>query len=115
MSAAKVLGRISVRGAALAGMTLAAGCTWVEPDAGGATMHVAHRETETTHCTDLGRTVTVSVKHEVLGVERNALKVADELESLARNEAATIPGADTVRALGPVVAGEQRFGVYRCQ
>ena len=64
-------------------------------------------------CADKG-TVTVSVRHKVGFYERNDLKVRDELESLARNEA-TGMGADTVQALGDPVDGEQKFGAYDCR
>lgn len=94
---------------------LAAACTWVEPDAGGKTIRVAYDEASTRGCVDLRRSVTVSVKHEVAGIERNRLKVLDELESLARNEAARMAEADTVRATGPVRAGEQSYAVYDCR
>jgi hypothetical protein len=90
------------------------GCTWVEPDAGGKTIRVAYDE-DLSHCTDLRRTITVSVKHDIAGIERNELKVRDELESLARNEAGNDRDADTVQALGEPSGGEQRFAVYRCR
>ena len=90
-------------------------CTWVEPDAGGRMIRVAYEEASTAGCVDLRRTVTVSVKHEVAGIARDRRKVLDELESLARNEAARIAEADTVRALGPVVDGEQSYQVYDCR
>lgn len=90
-------------------------CTWVEPDAGGRTIRVAYDEAATAGCVDLRRTVTVSVKHEIAGIERDRRKVLDELESLARNDAAGVPEADTVRALGPVSDGEQAYGIYDCR
>jgi hypothetical protein len=90
-------------------------CTWVEPDAGGRMIRVAYDEPATSGCVDLKRTITVSVKHEIAGIERDRRKVLDELESLARNEAARIPEADTVRALGPVSNGEQGYGVFDCR
>jgi hypothetical protein len=90
----------------------AAACTWVEPDANGRNVRVVYDGTLEGACRALG-TVTVSVKHEVAGIERNRLKVQDELESLARNEAATM-GGDSVQALGEPSGGEQRYGVYRC-
>ena len=57
--------------------------------------------------------VSVSVKHNVAFYERNALRVRDELETLARNEG---PGlqADTLQPLGEPADGEQRFAAYRC-
>ena len=46
-------------------------------------------------------------------IERNALKVRDELETLARNEA---PGlqADTIHPLDEPRGGSQRFAAWRC-
>lgn len=38
----------------------------------------------------------------------------DELESLARNEAARI-GADSIQAIDEPLNGEQRFGAYDCR
>ncbi|GGD51491.1 DUF4156 domain-containing protein [Pseudoxanthomonas indica] len=57
--------------------------------------------------------VTVSVKDKVAFYERNTLRVRDELETLARNEAPGIQ-ADTVQPLGDPANGEQRFAAYRC-
>ncbi len=96
----------------LAAATLAfASCTWVEPDAHGKQVHVAYGK-DLGACTKKG-TVTVSVKSKVGFYERNDLKVRDELESLARNEATEL-GADTVQALGEPIEGEQKFGAYDC-
>ena len=86
-------------------------CTWVEPDSAGSAVRVTY-DKNLSGCDKRGE-VTVSVKHEIAGIDRNAVKVQDELESLARNEAATL-GADVVQALGPVEGGEQRYGAYRC-
>lgn len=93
----------------------ASACTWVEPDAGGRTIRVAYDDNAVARCIDLRRTVTVSVKADLLGIERNEIKVRDELESLARNEAARFPEADTIRARNEPVAGEQTFAVYDCR
>ena len=90
----------------------AAGCTWVEPDDAGKQVHVLHGKTLTS-CTHKGD-VTVSVKHKVGLYRRNELKVRDELESLARNEAARI-GADSIQAIDEPLNGEQRFGAYDCR
>jgi hypothetical protein len=57
--------------------------------------------------------VAVSVKDSVAFYERNDLRVRDELETLARNEAPGL-GADTIVPLAPPAGGEQRFGAYRC-
>ena len=90
---------------------IAGACTWVEPDAGGRAVRVAYAG-DLSSCARKGE-VTVSVKADIAGIDRKALKVQDELESLARNEAAEI-GADTVQALEEPRGGEQRFAAYSC-
>ena len=97
--------------AALGACLLLGACTWVEPDAHGREVRVAY-DSDLSACRKRGE-VTVSVKHSVAGIERNALKVRDELESYARNEAAA-RGADTVQALDEPREGEQRFGAWTC-
>ena len=57
--------------------------------------------------------VSVSVKDKVAFYERNNLRVRDELETLARNEAPGIQGA-TIQPLGEPANGGQRFAAYRC-
>lgn len=88
------------------------GCTWVEPDEAGSQVRVLYGKTLTS-CTHKGD-VTVSVKHKVGLYRRNEMKVRDELESLARNEAARI-GADSIQAIDEPLNGEQRFGAYDCR
>ena len=63
-------------------------------------------------CRDVGK-VTVSVMDHVGPMDRNGLKVRDELEVLARNEAATL-GADTIKPLGDPRDGEQPWAAYHC-
>ena len=46
-------------------------------------------------------------------VDRSGLKVSDELEIMARNEAAGM-GADTIRPLGEPHDGAQSWGAYTC-
>lgn len=92
---------------------LAASCTWVEPDVHGSAVEVAYADRNLGACRKLGE-VTVSVKHEVAGIDRNPLKVRDELESLARNEAATL-GATHVQATSEPEGGEQRYNAYTCR
>jgi hypothetical protein len=57
--------------------------------------------------------VGVTVKDNVAFYERNELRVRDELETLARNEAPGIQ-ANTVQALGEPADGSQRFAAWRC-
>jgi hypothetical protein len=46
-------------------------------------------------------------------VDRSGLKVRDELEVMARNEAAGM-GADTIKPLGDPRDGVQSWGAYQC-
>ena len=63
-------------------------------------------------CRSVGK-VTVSVQDHVGPVDRNNITVRDELEVLARNEAATLH-ADTVKPLAEPVDGSQPWGAYQC-
>ena len=89
-----------------------AGCTWVEPDAAGKQVQVAYGK-DLGACAAKGE-ISVSVKHKVGMYRRNDLKVRDELESLARNEAASM-GADTIQSLDEPLNGEQRFAAFACK
>ena len=88
------------------------GCTWVKMAEGGKQVRVASATEALGACEKRGE-VSVSVKNSLGPYERNDLRVRDELETLARNEA---PGlqADTVQPKGEPVDGEQRFTAYRC-
>ena len=97
---------------AIAGAIALASCTWVEPDAGGVAVEVASPRQDLGGCARRGE-VTVSVKADIAGIDRSELKVRDELESLARNEAATLR-ATHVQALEDPHDGEQRFVAYDC-
>ena len=57
--------------------------------------------------------IEVSVKDRLGPYERDALRVRDELEILARNEADSL-SADTLQAKDAPVEGVQRFQAYRC-
>ena len=63
-------------------------------------------------CTTRGE-IGVSVKDKVGLYRRNDLKVRDELETMARNEAVGL-SADAIKPLDEPYAGEQRFAAYRC-
>jgi hypothetical protein len=89
---------------------LASGCTWVHMAPGASAVKVVTGTP--TGCEQRGE-VEVSVKSGLGPYERNELRVRDELETLARNEA---PGlhADTVQPLTAPVDGKQRFAAWRC-
>lgn len=87
-------------------------CTWVKTTPGGEAVRVA-QASEVGNCIRKGE-VNVSLKSRVGGFERKPGKVATELATLARNEAATM-GANAVVAETPVKDGRQQFGAYQCQ
>ncbi|MGC1547924.1 MAG: DUF4156 domain-containing protein [Rhodanobacter sp.] len=87
-------------------------CTW------GITLDDAAKNVRTawsgdvSACHELGK-ITVSVMDHVGPVDRNDIKVRDELEVMARNEAAKMH-ADTVKPLGDPSDGSQPWGAYQC-
>ncbi len=99
-----------VSAALIAGLIPA--CTWVPLETHGATVEVAAVDQNLRSCQKLGET-TVSVKNKVWIYQRNRNKIEQELENLARNEAAE-RNADTIQAITPVNNGERMFGIYAC-
>lgn len=91
---------------------LVSACTWVKMAPGGAEVRVVRAGQDLSACEKRGE-VSVSVKNRLGPYERNDIKVRDELETLARNEA---PGlqADTVQPKAEPADGEQRFLAFRC-
>jgi len=89
-----------------------AGCTWVPMAPGAGAVQVLPATAATSACEKRGE-VSVSVKDSVAFYERNELRVRDELETLARNEAQGI-GANTMQPLGQPANGEQRFSAWAC-
>ena len=97
--------------AAVGAASLAA-CSWgIKLDSGGEKVRVAW-DGNVGGCHDNGK-VTVSVLDHMGPVDRSGLKVSDELEIMARNEAAGL-GADTIRPLGEPHEGAQSWGAYTC-
>ncbi len=87
-------------------------CTFVKMAPGGSEVKVVAQNATLSACERRGE-VEVSVKDRLGPYERNTLRVKDELETLARNEA---PGlkADTVQPKSEPVDGVQRFTAWRC-
>lgn len=94
----------------LAAVVLSSSCTWVHMAPGASAVRVV--QAPPAGCEKRGD-VEVSVKDTVAFYQRNELRVREELETLARNEAPGI-GADTVSPLGPPADGSQRFAAWRC-
>lgn len=91
---------------------LLAGCSWgIKLDAGGRNVRTAWLS-DVSSCKNMGK-ITVSVMDRVGPIDRNDIKVRDELEVMARNEAATMK-ADTVKPLGEPKDGAQSWGAYQC-
>jgi hypothetical protein len=102
------------RPAVVALLTLCAlpsACTWVDPTSGADGVRVAY-DGNVAGCRDAG-SISVSVTNKVAFYQRPDLKVRDELETLARNQAAEIP-ADTIRPNGEPKDGAQQFEAFVC-
>ena len=88
-------------------------CTWVHMAPGASAVRVLAAGAAPASCTNRGE-VEVSVKDSLGPYERNPLRVRDELETLARNEAPGLNG-DSVQPLDGPEDGRQRYTVWRCR
>jgi hypothetical protein len=96
----------------LLGALLLNGCSWgIHLDDSAKNVRTAWSG-DVSSCHNLGR-VTVSVMDHVGPVDRNTITVRDELEVMARNEAASMH-ADTIKPLAEPSNGSQPWGAYRC-
>lgn len=86
-------------------------CTWVHMAPGASQVRVVAEPPS--GCEKRGE-IEVSVKDSLGPYDRNPVRVRDELETLARNEAPGI-GADTVHSLAAPADGAQRFAAWRCR
>lgn len=91
---------------------VAAGCSFVKMAPGADEVRVVGPGQLPAGCVKRGE-VEVSVKDRLGPYSRDEMRVQDELEVLARNEAPAL-NANTVQAKGPVADGGQRFVAYRC-
>lgn len=92
-------------------VTAALGCTWVKLSEEGQGVHVG-TPAEVVGCDKIGVANAKTRDHFVF--QRSTKKVDEELEFLARNEAATL-GGDTIVPAGPTTAdGRRSFTVHRC-
>lgn len=95
-------------------MILTAGlsaCSWVPLSTEGEAVSVL-AASEAANCERLGQTSS-KVPHKVGFLKRTESKQAEELATLARNEAANM-GGNAIVAAGEPEEGQQRFIVYRC-
>ena len=94
-------------------LALATGaCTWVPMHDGAQSVRVLAMGASTTGCTKLGE-IEGNVTDRVAVYQRNPLRVQEELETMARNEAVGL-GANTVLPLEAPHDGRQRFSAWRC-
>ncbi|GAA4857638.1 DUF4156 domain-containing protein [Luteimonas vadosa] len=91
-------------------LPLLSACTWVHMAPGASSVRVVSGPPA--GCEKRGE-VEVAVKHGVAFIERNPLRVREELETLARNEAPGL-GADTIHPLSEPVRGSQSWVAWRC-
>ncbi|MCW4456089.1 DUF4156 domain-containing protein [Flavobacterium sp. MXW15] len=89
-----------------------AACTWVPIESSGKTVRVLPAGPLPAGCQHKGEIV-VTVKNKVGFYNRNPLRVQEELETLARNEAPSA-GANAVQAAGLPADGSQRYQAYQC-
>lgn len=87
-------------------------CSWgITLDSGGKEVRTAW-DGKVAGCREVGK-VSVSVLDHLGPMDRNDIKVRDELQVMARNEAAAMQ-ADTIAPLGEPRDGEQRWMAYAC-
>ena len=98
--------------AAVVSPLLLSACTWVHLAPAAKNVRVIPVGAIPAGCEKRGE-VSVSVKDSVAFYERNTLRVRDELETLARNEAPSA-GANAVQASGLPADGSQRFLAFQC-
>ncbi|WP_293707809.1 MULTISPECIES: DUF4156 domain-containing protein [unclassified Stenotrophomonas] len=89
-----------------------AACTWVPIESSGKAVRVLPAGPVAPGCVAKGE-IEVTVKSKVGFYNRNPLRVQEELETLARNEA-TSAGANAVQALGLPADGSQRYSAWQC-
>ena len=87
-------------------------CTWVPIEPAGKATRVLPAGPVPAGCIAKGE-VAVTVKSKVGFYNRNPLRVQEELETLARNEAPSA-GANAVQAAAAPADGSQRFAAFQC-
>ena len=93
-------------------LLLLGACSWgIKLDSAGRDVRVAWND-DVSQCRLVGA-ISVSVLDKVGPVRRDGLKVSDELEVMARNQAGSMP-ADTIKPVGGPRNGEQNWNAYIC-
>ena len=97
----------------LAAALLLPACTFVKMGPGADQVRVLRADQDASACTVRGE-IEVSVKDRLGPYQRDEIRVIDELETLARNEAPGL-GANTVQPLAPPNDGTQRWRALSCR
>lgn len=105
--------RLLIKALALAALTSLSACTWVKMENQAYEVRVARADESLSQCKRLGE-IAVEVKDKVGFYRRDPIKVQDELEVMARNEAPRM-NADTLQAVAPPLNGEQRWVAFSCR
>ena len=93
-------------------ITLIPSCSnWVQVTSEGQTVRLVAADVPT-NCDRIGR-VQAQTLGRLVGIERGAERLQDELARIARNEAADA-GGNTIVPESQITDGQQTFGVYRC-
>ncbi len=90
---------------------LSGGCSWVELKPQAEKVRVLEPQ-EVGRCREVGRVV-ANTKDKIGFIARSKDTVKEEVDHLARNNAADL-GGDTIVPSGPLINGEQSFKVYHC-
>ena len=88
------------------------GCTWVPLSSEGRNVRML-ASSEAADCERIGE-ASARTTDRVVIFARTDRKVREELESLARNEAAEL-GGNAIAPIGTATNGRQSFDVYRCE
>ena len=86
-------------------------CTWVELTEEGKAVAIMKEAPKS--CKRLGQTSS-QIKSDIASIDRNREKVATELQTLARNSAASMGGDLIVPESEVSESGQQSFGIYLC-
>ena len=97
---------------ALGAVLLAACVDWVPLTPAGEKVRVANAA-EVAECKKLGE-ITGNTKVTVGPLARDEVKIAGEIEALARNDAATM-GANAIVPTGPVDWDHRSYTAFRCE
>ncbi len=95
----------------VSGVLFLAGCTWVKLEKTARQVDVV-KPRYVKSCEYLGM-VSGKVFTGAIGINRSARKITEEIQTIARNNAADM-GGDSIVPASRIVNGRQKFKVYRC-